>query len=49
MEPEEIITSFDVKAFLVPADHSIQIVQHKLSQDTTFQQRTNMTIPQIIR
>ena len=50
LEPGEVITSFDVKALFtsVPVDLSTQIVHHKLSQDPTLPQRTNMSIPQII-
>ena len=48
-EAGEVMTSFDVKALFtsVPVDPSIHIVQHKLSQDPTLHQRTNMSIQNI--
>ena len=51
LEPGETITSFDVKALFTsgPVDPSVQIVQHRLSQDTTLPQRTNMSITQIMK
>ena len=50
LQTGEIITSYDVKALFpsVPVQPSIQIVQHRLQQDTTLPQRTSMPIPQII-
>ena len=50
LEPREVITSFDVKAFLtsVPVGPSIEIVKQKLTQDPTLPQRTNMSIQQIV-
>ena len=44
------MTSFDVKALFtpVPVDPSILIVQQKLAQDPTLQQRTNMSIQNIV-
>ena len=51
LDPGEVMTLFDVKALFtsVPVDPSIQIVHHKLSQDTTLLQRTNMSTLQIIK
>ena len=50
LEPGEVMASFDVKALFtsVPVDTSIQIVQQKLQQDPTLQNRTSMSIPHII-
>ena len=52
LEPGEIISSFDVKALIhISASgpfHS-NSAGHKLSQDTTLPQRTNMSISQIIK
>ena len=48
LEPGEVITSFDVKAFFtsVPVHPTIQIVKQRLQQDTTPPQSTSMSIPQ---
>ena len=50
LEAGEVMTSYDVKALFtsVPVDPSIQIVQHKLSQDPTLHQRTSMSIQNIV-
>ena len=50
LQTGEIITSYDVKALFtsVPVQPSIQIVKHRLQQDTTLPQRTSMSISQII-
>ena len=50
LQTGEIITSCDVKALFtsVPVQPSIQIVKHRLQQDTTLPQRTSMSISQII-
>ena len=50
LEPGEVITSYDVKAFFtsVPMEPSINIVKQKLHQDPTLSQRTNMSIQQIV-
>ena len=50
LQAGESITSYDVKALFtsVPVQPSIQIVKHRLQQDTTLPQRTSMSIPQII-
>ena len=50
LEHGEVITSYDVKALFtsVPVDHSINIVKHRLTQDPTLPQRTQMSIPQIV-
>ena len=50
LEPGEVMTSYDVKALFtsVPVDPSIHIVQQKLVQDPTLQQRTNMYIQNIV-
>ena len=49
LEPGEVITSFDVKAFFtsVPVAPSIQIVKQRLQQDPTLLQRTSLSIQQI--
>ena len=49
LQAGESITSYDVKALFtsVPVQPSIQIVKHRLQQDTTLPQRTSMSIPQI--
>ena len=49
LEPGELIPSFDGKALFtsVPVHPAIQIVKQRLQQDTTFPQRTSMSIPQI--
>ena len=46
----EVITSYDVKALFisVPVDCSTNIVKHRLSQDLTLPQRTQMSIHQIV-
>ena len=50
LEPGEVITSFNVKALFtsVPVAPGIQIDKHKLQQDPTLPQRTNVSIDQII-
>ena len=50
LQAGESITSYDVKALFtsVPVHPSIQIVKHRLQQDTTLPQRTSMSTPQII-
>ena len=50
LQPGEIITSYDIKALFtsVPVQPSIQIVKHRLQQDTTLPQRTSMSISHII-
>ena len=50
LKPGEIITSYDIKTLLTsaPVDPSISIVKHKLHQDPTLPQRTNMSIQQIV-
>ena len=50
LQTGEIITSYDVKALStsVPVQPSLQIVKHRLQQDTTLPQRTSMSITQII-
>ena len=49
LEPEEVITSFDVKALFtsVPVQPATHIVKQRLQQDNTLTQRTSMSIPQI--
>ena len=51
LEPGEVITSFDVKAFFTSGHvgPTIPIVKQKLTQDLTLPQRTNMTIQQIVQ
>ena len=51
LQPGEAIISYDVKAPItsLPVDPSIQIVQQKLTQDTTLPQRTSMSIPQMTK
>ena len=48
LQAGESITSYDVKALFtsVPVQPSIQIVKHRLQQDTTLPQRTSVSIPQ---
>ena len=50
LDPDEVITSFDVKAVFtsVPVDPSILTVKQKLAQDPTLPQRTSMSIQQIV-
>ena len=50
LEPGEVMTLYDVKALCtsVPMDPSINIVKHKLLQDPTLPQRTNMFMQQIV-
>ena len=50
LEQGKIIPSYDVKALFtsVPVDPSINIVKHRLSQDPTLPQRTQMSTQQII-
>ena len=50
LEPEEVMTSYDVKALFtsVPMDPSINIVKQKLQQDPLLSLRTNMSIQQIV-
>ena len=47
LQAGESITSYNVKALFtsVPVQPSIQIVKHRLQQDTTLPQRTSMSIP----
>ena len=49
LEPGGVMTLYDVKALFtsVPVDPSINIVEHKLLQDPTLPQRTNMSIQQL--
>ena len=49
LQPGDSITSFNVKALFtsVPVQPAIQIVNNRLQQDNTLQQRTAMSIPQI--
>ena len=50
LEPGEVMTSYDVKAFFtsVTMDPSISIIKQKLQQDPLLSQRTNMSIQQIV-
>ena len=50
LEPGEVRTSFDIKALFtsLPVDPSIHKVQQKLAQDPTLQQRTSMSIHNIV-
>ena len=50
LEPGEVMTSYDVKALFtcVPVEPSIHIVQQKLTQHPTLQQRTSMSIQNIV-
>ena len=50
LQQDECITSYDVKALFtsVPIQPAINIIKNKLSQDRDLQQRTFMTIHQII-
>ena len=47
LQPGQLISSYDVKALFtsVPVDPAINIVKQRLTQDPTFPQRTQMSIP----
>ena len=50
LQQGEVISSYDVKDLLtsVPVDPTINIVQQRLTKDSTLPQRTQMSIPQIV-
>ena len=49
LDETDILVSFDVTALFtsVPVDKSLEIIQHRLMEDNTLSQRTNMTADQI--